>query len=76
MGGWPRLPSAIVGSTSVHLCMCETCGHIGCCDQSPEPAREGAPPGDFRIRSSALPRRGEDWSCCFVDDVAFVLTPS
>ena len=24
-----------IGGTWVHLRMCQSCGHIGCCDQSP-----------------------------------------
>ncbi len=61
-----------VGSTWVHLRMCESCGHIGCCDSSPNRhatahAREVGHP----IFRSAEP--GEEWSWCVVDEVAFVL---
>jgi hypothetical protein len=61
-----------IGSTWVHLRMCETCGHVGCCDNSPNRHatahfHETAHP----IIRSAEP--GEDWSWCYVDEIAFVL---
>jgi uncharacterized UBP type Zn finger protein len=61
-----------IGGTWVHLRMCETCGHIGCCDNSPNKHatahfHETAHP----IIRSAEP--GEDWSWCYVDEIAFVL---
>jgi uncharacterized UBP type Zn finger protein len=60
------------GSRWVHLRMCMTCGKIGCCDSSPNRhasrhAREVGHP----IARSAEP--GEEWSWCFVDEVAFVV---
>jgi hypothetical protein len=60
------------GGRWVHLRMCETCGKIGCCDSSPNRhARAHALADGHAIARSAEP--GEDWSWCFVDDVAFVL---
>jgi Zn-finger in ubiquitin-hydrolases and other protein len=61
-----------IGGSWVHLRMCQSCGHIGCCDSSPNRhatghARRTAHP----IVRSAEP--GEDWSWCYVDQVAFVL---
>jgi uncharacterized UBP type Zn finger protein len=61
-----------IGGTWVHLRMCMECGKIGCCDDSPNKhaskhAREESHP----IIKSAQP--GEDWSWCFVDNVAFVI---
>jgi uncharacterized UBP type Zn finger protein len=61
-----------IGGSWVHLRMCETCGHIGCCDNSPNRHatahfHETAHP----IIRSAEP--GEDWSWCYVDEIAFVL---
>ena len=61
-----------IGSAWVHLRMCMTCGKVGCCDSSPNRhasrhARSEAHP----IARSAEP--GEDWSWCFVDEVAFVV---
>jgi hypothetical protein len=52
--------------------MCETCGHVACCDSSPNRhARAHANGSGHPIVRSAEP--GEDWSWCFVDEVAFVL---
>jgi hypothetical protein len=54
--------------------MCMTCGRIGCCDSSPNRhARRHARTDDHPIARSAEP--GEDWSWCFVDEVAFVVEP-
>jgi uncharacterized UBP type Zn finger protein len=60
------------GGTWLHLRVCRTCGHVGCCDSSPNRhatrhARESAHP----VISSVEP--GENWSYCYVDDIAFVL---
>ena len=63
-----------LGDTWVHLRMCLTCGKVGCCDSSPNQhaskhaAEEGHP-----IVTSLEP--GEDWSWCYVDEVAFVVEP-
>jgi hypothetical protein len=59
-----------IGSGWVHLRMCMTCGKIGCCDSSPNRhatahERESGHP----IIRSAEP--GEDWSWCYLDEVAF-----
>jgi uncharacterized UBP type Zn finger protein len=52
--------------------MCLSCGKIGCCDSSPNRhARQHAAASGHALIRSAEP--GEDWSYCFVDDVAFVL---
>jgi len=78
-----ELPGAIdgceeclkIGSRWVHLRMCMTCGKIGCCDQSPNRhARRHATEAEHPIIRSAQP--GEDWSWCFVDDLAFVIAPA
>jgi Zn-finger in ubiquitin-hydrolases and other protein len=61
-----------IGGSWVHLRVCRSCGRVGCCDSSPNRhasahARASAHP----IVTSAEP--GEEWSYCYVDDVAFVL---
>ncbi len=63
-----------IGSPWVHLRMCMTCGKIGCCDSSPNrhASRHAAEVG-HPIARSAEP--GEDWSWCFVDEIAFVVSP-
>ena len=60
------------GGRWVHLRMCQACGRIGCCDSSPNRhATAHALGAGHPIVRSAEP--GEDWSYCYVDDVAFVL---
>jgi uncharacterized UBP type Zn finger protein len=63
------------GDSWVHLRMCMTCGKIGCCDSSPNrhATRHASESGHPIIRSA---EPGEDWSSCYVDEVAFVLEPS
>lgn len=61
------------GGRWLHLRMCRVCGHVGCCDSSPNKhasahyAAVGHP-----VVSSYEP--GEHWSWCFADDFGFVLT--
>jgi hypothetical protein len=61
-----------MGSSWVHLRMCQSCGLIGCCDSSPNrhASRHADAPG-HAIARSAEP--GEEWSWCYVDEVAFVV---
>ena len=57
------------GDVWVHLRMCLTCGHIGCCDSSPNRhATAHAESEAHPIVRSIEP--GEDWSWCYVDEVA------
>jgi uncharacterized UBP type Zn finger protein len=61
-----------IGGRWVHLRMCETCGHIGCCDNSPNRhATAHYHATQHPIIRSAEP--GEEWSWCYVDEIAFVL---
>ena len=63
------------GSWWVHLRMCQSCGHIGCCDSSPNRhATRHAVGASHPIFRSVEP--GEDWSWCVVDQVMFVVPPS
>jgi hypothetical protein len=58
------------GGTWVHLRRCTECGHIGCCDQSPNKhATAHFHETSHPILQSFEP--GEDWYYCFVDDLAF-----
>jgi uncharacterized UBP type Zn finger protein len=60
------------GDWWVHLRMCQSCGHIGCCDDSPNKhASAHVRHTGHPIIRSAEP--GEDWSYCYIDDVTFVL---
>jgi len=57
-----------IGATWLHLRICRTCGHVGCCDQSPNRhARKHAEETEHPIVQSIEP--GEDWIWCFVDEV-------
>jgi uncharacterized UBP type Zn finger protein len=59
----------------VHLRMCTSCGHIGCCDESPNRHARA----HFQRTSHPIIRSAEadeDWSYRFVDDAAFVLAES
>jgi uncharacterized UBP type Zn finger protein len=61
-----------MGDTWVHLRLCRSCGHVGCCDSSKNKHasahfRETTHP----IVASLEP--GEDWSWCYADEV--VLEP-
>jgi uncharacterized UBP type Zn finger protein len=61
-----------IGARWVHLRMCESCGHIGCCDDSPNRhATAHYHSTSHPIVRSAEP--GEDWSWCYVDELMFVL---
>jgi len=61
-----------IGGRWLHLRMCMSCGKIGCCDSSPNRhARAHAAAEAHPIARSAEP--GEDWSWCFVDEVAFIV---
>jgi uncharacterized UBP type Zn finger protein len=61
-----------IGSRWVHLRMCLSCGKVGCCDNSPNrhATAHFHEAGHPLIRSA---EPGEDWSYCYVDDLAFVL---
>ncbi len=64
-----------IGGTWLHLRVCRTCGHIGCCDSSPNRhATRHAHETSHPIVTSVEP--GEDWSYCYVDDVMFRLVSS
>ena len=61
-----------IGSRWLHLRLCRTCGHVGCCDDSPN--RHAT--AHYHATSDPIIRSlepGEDWSWCYVDEVAFVV---
>jgi hypothetical protein len=61
-----------IGGWWVHLRVCRTCGHVACCDDSPNKhASAHAHDSSHPIITSVEP--AEMWSYCYVDDVAFVL---
>ncbi len=64
-----------IGGRWVHLRMCQTCGHVGCCDSSPNRYAAAHSAGsEHPIARSVEP--GEDWSWCYVDEVMFRLSAS
>ncbi len=55
------------GGRWVHLRLCLSCGHVGCCDSSPgRHASKHAQATAHPIIQSIEP--GEDWRWCFVDE--------
>ncbi len=57
-----------IGGWWVHLRMCLTCGHVGCCDNSPNrhATKHFGATAHPIIRSF---EPGEDWMWCYVDEV-------
>jgi len=75
-----RLPESVEGCEEclrdgtkwVHLRLCLTCGHVGCCDDSPErhATAHYAESGHPLIRSI---EPGETWSWCYPDGEALTI---
>ena len=75
-----RLPRAVEGceeclasgSPWLHLRICLGCGHVGCCDSSPNrhATKHFESSGHPLIRSL---EPGEDWSWCYLDEVGLVI---
>jgi uncharacterized UBP type Zn finger protein len=56
-----------IGGRWVHLRLCLTCGHVGCCDASPNKhATAHFHAVKHPIVQSLEP--GEDWRWCYVDE--------
>lgn len=58
------------GSRWVHLRRCTSCGHVGCCDSSPN--RHAT--AHFRLEGHPIIQSfepGEDWYYCYADEVMF-----
>ena len=57
-----------IGSRWVHLRLCRTCGHVGCCDQSPHrhATKHFHATGHPIIEGYDPP---EGWGWCYVDEV-------
>jgi uncharacterized UBP type Zn finger protein len=56
-----------IGARWVHLRICLSCGHVGCCDSSPN--RHAT--AHFRATGHPLitsGERGENWAYCYADD--------
>ena len=59
-----------IGGRWVHLRVCMSCGHVGCCDNSPN-RHATAHFNEARHPLIQSYEPGEDWWYCYVDDVAF-----
>ena len=60
------------GGKWLHLRICLECGHVGCCDDSPNRhATAHANEESHPIIRSLEP--GEEWSWCYVDQVAMLI---
>ena len=78
--GVTRLPESVEGCEDclktgdkwVHLRSCLVCGHVGCCDSSPNrhATRHFEETGHPLIRSI---EPGEQWSWCYVDEIGLVI---
>ena len=61
------------GDTWVHLRICLSCGHVGCCDSS----RNKHATAHFRATRHAMVRSiepGEDWGWCYADNLFYDLS--
>jgi uncharacterized UBP type Zn finger protein len=57
-----------IGAGWVHLRMCLTCGHVGCCDSSPNRhATRHYQTSRHPLVRSVEP--GEAWTWCYVDEL-------
>ena len=62
------------GGWWVHLRLCLTCGHVGCCDSSPgKHATKHFHSSHHPIIRSFEP--GEDWGWCYADRLMFEPAP-
>jgi uncharacterized UBP type Zn finger protein len=60
------------GGVWLHLRICLTCGHVGCCDDSPnQHASKHAHAVSHPLIHSLEP--GEDWSYCYIDDIGMLI---
>ena len=61
-----------MGDTWVHLRLCRTCGHVGCCDESKNRhATKHFRSTKHPVATSLEP--GEDWSWCYIDELVLEL---
>jgi hypothetical protein len=75
-----ELPAAVAGCEDclrdggkwLHLRICLACGHVGCCDDSPNRhATKHAAATEHPLIRSLEP--GEEWVWCFADEVAMLV---
>lgn len=64
-----------IGGRWVHLRLCMECGHVGCCDSSPNRhATKHYHASSHPIIKSFEP--GEDWGFCYPDDMFYEKLPA
>jgi uncharacterized UBP type Zn finger protein len=57
-----------MGDTWVHLRLCLTCGHVGCCDSSKNKhATKHFHQTEHPVIKSFQP--GENWKWCYIDEI-------
>ncbi len=57
-----------MGDSWVHLRLCKTCGHVGCCDSS----KNKHATKHFRKTHHPIVRSlepGENWGWCYIDEI-------
>ena len=60
------------GGVWLHLRICLQCGHVACCDDSPNKhMSKHAEAAQHPIIRSLEP--GEDWCFCFIDDIGMLI---
>jgi len=64
-----------MGSWWVHLRLCLACGHVGCCDQSPNKHATKHYHGSHHAIIRSL-EPGEDWGWCYVDELMMEPAPT
>jgi uncharacterized UBP type Zn finger protein len=57
-----------IGGVWLHLRICLECGHVGCCDDSPNKHATAHFHGDGHPLIRSL-EPGETWSWCYVDQI-------
>jgi hypothetical protein len=63
-----------IGAKWVHLRLCQICGHVGCCDSSPNKHATK----HFHATTHPIIKsfeRGEDWGFCYPDNLFFETLP-
>ena len=78
--GPPRTPDGCgeclkAGTRWVHLRLCLTCGHVGCCDASPgRHATRHFETVGHPVVASYEP--GESWAWCYADEIDLEVPPA
>lgn len=63
-----------IGGAWVHLRLCKVCGHVGCCDNSPN--RHAT--GHFHATTHPIIQSfepGEAWGYCYADEMFYKTLP-